>query len=180
MIDFSLSEPQKALRNGARQFAQQVLSTAPTLYTDKKSQRERFEATLPIYKTAVQAGIIKGQVPVPLGGTSAGMVDAAVVIEEFFAVEPSASITVLGTGLGLTPLILGGSPEHHKKFLEPFLKQEGEPIAGFVHSEPAGTANWLEKGAPGLQTTACEEAGEWIVNGEKVGLDILRRCGICS
>ncbi|KAF2115287.1 acyl-CoA dehydrogenase/oxidase [Lophiotrema nucula] len=169
MIDFSLSDSQSALRNGAKQFAEQVLSTAPKLYADKKDQRERFEATLPIYQTAVQAGIIKGQVPVPLGGASASMVDAAIVVEEFFAVEPSASITVLGTGLGLTPLILAGNPEQHKKFLEPFLKQEGEPIAAFVHSEPGGTANWLEKGAPGLQTTAYyEEGGEWVVNGEKL------------
>lgn len=37
-----------------------------------------------------------------------------------------------------------------------------------MHSEPTGTANWLEKGGKGLQVTARKEGNEWIVNGEKV------------
>lgn len=168
MVDFTLSESQKTLRSNARAFAQSVLSTAPPLYSHLSTQRSRFEATLPIYRTAVSAGLIKGQIPAPLGGTSQSLVDAAIVVEEFYAVEPSTSITILGTGLGLTPLILAGSPEQHKKFLKPFLSGEGEPLAAFVHSEPEGTANWLEKGAPGLGTTAYREGDEWIVNGEKL------------
>lgn len=99
-----------------------------------------------------------------------GLIDAAIIVEELHAVEPSTAVTILGTGLGLTPLILAGSPEQHERFLAPFLKQEGQPIASFVHSEPGGTANWLQKGAPGLQTTAYRDGDEWVVNGEKVRL----------
>jgi alkylation response protein AidB-like acyl-CoA dehydrogenase len=168
MVDFNLTSEQKELRANAHAFAQNVLSTAPNLYSSLNTQTERFQSTLPIYQTAVKAGLIKGQVPVPLGGTSAGMIDAAIVVEEFHAVEPSTAITILGTGLGLTPLILAGSKEQHEKFLAPFLKQEGEMLASFAHSEPNGTANWLEKGAPGLQTTAYRDGDDWIVNGEKV------------
>jgi alkylation response protein AidB-like acyl-CoA dehydrogenase len=168
MVHFSLTSEQKELRANAHAFAQNVLSTAPDLYSSLNTQTERFQSTLPIYQTAVKAGLIKGQVPVPLGGTSAGMIDAAIVVEEFHAVEPSTAITILGTGLGLTPLILAGSKEQHEKFLAPFLKQEGEMLASFAHSEPNGTANWLEKGAPGLQTTAYRDGDDWIVNGEKV------------
>lgn len=168
MVDFSLTEAQSALRNHARTFAQTVLSGAPKLYSHLSSQNARFQATLPLYRTAVQAGLIKGQVPVPLGGTSESLVDAAIVVEEFFAVEPSAALTILGTGLGLTPLILAGNEDLWGRFLKKFLVHEGEPIASFVHSEPGGTANWLEKGAPGLGTTAYEEGGEWVLNGEKV------------
>tara|TARA_R110002003_G_scaffold63_2_gene5793 strand:- start:3786 stop:4385 length:600 start_codon:yes stop_codon:yes gene_type:complete len=101
--------------------------------------------------------------------------DAAIVVEEFHAVEPSTAITILGTGLGLTPLILAGSEEQHEKFLQPFLKQDGEMLASFAHSEPNGTANWLEKGAPGLQTTAYRYGDEWVVNGEKVRLTLVVR-----
>ncbi|KAL6167804.1 hypothetical protein ACJQWK_07204 [Exserohilum turcicum] len=168
MIDFSLTPEQKELRANAQAFAQNVLSTAPSLYSNLTTQTERFQATLPIYQSAVSAGIIKGQIPVPLGGTSTGLIDAALVIEELHAVEPSTAITILGTGLGLTPLILAGSKEQHEKFLTPFLEQSGERLASFVHSEPQGTANWLEKGAPGLQTTAYMEGDEWVINGEKL------------
>lgn len=170
MVNFSLTSEQKELRANAQAFAQNVLSTAPKLYSHLPTQTERFRSTLPIYQTAVKSGLIKGQIPVPLGGTSAGLIDAAIVVEEFHAVEPSTAITILGTGLGLTPLILAGSKEQHEKFLAPFLKQEGNMLASFMHSEPGGTANWLEKGAPGLQTTAYKEGNEWVVDGEKVNL----------
>lgn len=168
MIDFTLTKEQRALRTGVRDFAQQVLREAPKLYSQLPSQTERFQAMRPIYRTATQGGLIKGQIPSPLGGTSTSLIDAAIVVEELYAVEPSASLTILGTGLGLTPLILAGSAAQHEKFLRPFLSGEGEPLAAFVHSEPGGTANWLEKGAAGLQTTAWKDGNEWVVNGEKV------------
>jgi alkylation response protein AidB-like acyl-CoA dehydrogenase len=168
MVDFSLTPEQKELRANAQAFAQNVLATAPNLYSNLSTQTERFQSTLPIYQTAVKAGLIKGQIPTALGGTSNGLIDAAIVVEEFHAVEPSTAITILGTGLGLTPLILAGSKEQHEKFLAPFLKQEGEMLASFMHSEPNGTANWLEPGAPGLQTTAYKDGDEWVINGEKV------------
>jgi alkylation response protein AidB-like acyl-CoA dehydrogenase len=133
--------------------------------------------TQPLYQAAVQAGLIKGQIPVPLGGTSNGLIDAAIVVEEFHAIEPSTAITILGTGLGLTPLILAGSKDQHGRFLAPFLKQEGEPLASFMHSEPGGTANWLARGASGLQTTAYKDGDEWVVNGEKVRPCSLGRIG---
>ena len=67
------------------------------------------------------------------------MVDAAIVVEEFYAVDPSAAMNVLATGLGLSPLILGGSPEQQEEFLKPFLSGEGTPLASLVSSEPGGT-----------------------------------------
>lgn len=172
MVTFALTPEQKALRNNARAFAQNVLSTAPNLYANLTTQTERFRAILPIYRTAVSAGLIKGQIPVPLGGLSNGLVDAAIVIEEFHAVEPSTALAILGTGLGLTPLILAGSAEQHETFLKPFLAQEGERLASFAHSEPGGTANWLVKGGKGLGTTAWRDGDEWVLDGEKVSSDI--------
>ena len=168
LVDFSLTSEQKELRANAHAFAQNVLATASSLYSSLPTQTERFHSTLPIYQTAVKAGLIKGQIPVPLGGTSAGLIDATIVVEEFHALEPSTAIIILGTGLGLTPLILAGSKEQHEKFLSPFLTPEGEMLASFAHSEQNGTTNWLEKDAPGLQTTAYKDGDEWVVNGEKV------------
>jgi alkylation response protein AidB-like acyl-CoA dehydrogenase len=179
MVNFSLTDDQKNLQANAQAFARNLLSSAPKLYSSLATQTERFQSTLPLYQAAIQAGLIKGQIPVPLGGTSNGLIDAAIVVEEFHAVEPSTAITILGTGLGLTPLILAGSKDQHNRFLAPFLKQEGEPLASFMHSEPGGTANWLEKGASGLQTTAYKDGGEWVVNGEKVRSCSLGRFGRC-
>lgn len=169
MIDFSLSEEQKHLRAGAAAFAEAHLKPARDAYSQHATQEARFRSTRPIYEAAVKAGLIKGQVPTALGGGAQGLVDAAILVEEFFAVEPSAALTILGTGLGLTPFILAASEEQMGRLLPQFLGGEGAPIASFVHSEPGGTANWLEKGGKGLGTTARKDGPHsWVINGEKL------------
>lgn len=114
-----------------------------------------------------------GLIPSALGGTSQSLLDAAIALEEQFAADASITITIASVGLGLMPLVMGGTSEQHTKFLAPFLSGEGIPLASMVHSEPGGTANWLEKGSVGLRTTATKNGGEWIINGEKVSNDQL-------
>lgn len=106
----------------------------------------------------------------PLGGTKESLVDAAIALEEMYAADTSVTLTVAATGLGLTPLIMSGHEKLQKECLKPFLEagEEGEPLASLAHSEPGGTANWMEKGGKGLQTTAAKDGEEWVVNGEKV------------
>lgn len=168
MIDFTLTPSQHQLRTAASSFRTTVLSTARDSYDTLPTQTERFRALRPTYRKAVEAGLVAGQVPKALGGTGGALIDAALLVEEIYHGDPSAALAVLGTGLGLLPLIFGGNEEQHTTFLEPFLNGNGEPLASLVHSEPQGTANWLEKGAHGLRTTARQEGDEWIINGEKV------------
>ena len=56
MIDFTLTPAQKELRANAQAFAQNVLSTAPSLYSALTTQTARFQATLPIYQSAYSSG----------------------------------------------------------------------------------------------------------------------------
>lgn len=113
---------------------------------------------------AVAGGVLKGQISPAHGGSGGSLTEAAILVEECYAVEPSAALTIFATGLGLTPLNIVGT---HTEFLAPFLSGEGAPLASLVFSEPGGVANALEKGAPGFQTTARREGDEWIINGEK-------------
>lgn len=168
MIDFTLSEAQRQLQQMSCTFAQQVLSTAPQVYNKLPTQTKRFQSLRPLYGKAVAAGAVKGMIPVPLGGMSNSLVDAAIAMEEQYAADPSLSLTLAANVLGLMPLFFAGTAEQHEKFLAPFLSGEGEPLASLVHSEPEGTASWLVKGAPGLRTTARKEGSSWIVNGTKV------------
>jgi alkylation response protein AidB-like acyl-CoA dehydrogenase len=125
-----------------------------------------------------------GMIAPALGGTGGSIVETSILVEECYAVEPSAALTIFSTGLGLMPFNLIGSalPERGRSFLEPFLKSAGQaedggedprtqehaPIASLVFSEPGGVANFLEPGAPGLNTTARRDGDEWIVDGEKL------------
>lgn len=171
MIDFTLTPEQKEVRNHIRSFAQTHLTRARSIYdppTPHAKWEDRFRSTQPLYEAAVDAGLIRAQIPVGLGGTGGPLVDAAIVVEEMYAVETSMSLTILGTGLGLTPLIMAGTPEQHAKFLPPFLSGKGTPLASLVFSEPAGSANYADIGGPGFGTVARVEGEEYIISGEKI------------
>lgn len=56
--------------------------------------------------------------------------------------ERAASLTIFGTGLGLTPLCLGFKPEF-AEFLTPFLSGVGSPLASLVFTEPGGVVSCL-------------------------------------
>jgi alkylation response protein AidB-like acyl-CoA dehydrogenase len=90
------------------------------------------------------------------------------IVEEFCTVDSSVNMALVGTALGLMPLVIGGTDEQKKRFLKPFISGYGDHIASLAHSEPGGTANYLEKGGRGLGTTARREGDYYIVNGEKV------------
>ena len=172
MIDFELSPAQLAIRNAVKAFSQANLKTARSLYEPHGARlakpEDRFRSTKPLYLEAVKAGLIKAQIPQEFGGGGGPLIEAALVVEELYAVETSASLTILGSGLGLTPLIMAGSPEQKQEFFKPFLEGTGAPLASLVFSEPGGSANFAEAGAPGFQTTARLEGDEFIISGEKV------------
>lgn len=170
MIDFSLSPEQTAVSQNTRAFAAALLKDARARYATLPSSPDRFQSTRPILEQATALGFIKGFIPPALGGTSGSLVDACLAVEELHAVEPSIALTILANGLGLTPLVHGGSPQQHKEFLAPFLTGTGSPLASLVFSEPDGSANYFEPGGKGMQTTATFDAStqEWILNGDKI------------
>ena len=167
-IDFHLSPAEDGIRKAASAFVTGPLKDAKKTYMQYQHHHERFQSMRPIYHQAVAGGLLVGQITPHLGGAGGTLIEAAILVEELYRFEPTASLTIFSTGLGLTPLNLTAKPEH-KEFLAPFLSKEGEPLASLVFSEPGGVANYLERGAPGLNTTATLDEDEWVLNGEKVG-----------
>src|SRR5260370_33814950 len=104
--------------------------------------------------------------PVSVGGVCAGLVDLAILAEEFYTVDASVSLTMLSTVLGLAPLVVGGKPEQHQRFLPPFLAAKGAPLAAFASTEPGGSANVgsLPPGE-GARTTARRFGDSWVISG---------------
>src|SRR5580693_2450247 len=140
-IDFTLNDNQRRLRHEARQFAKDVLSGVPVATRDLPSPIERFVATRPFYERLVAEGFLRKCIPVSVGGDCAGLVDLAILAEEFYTVDANVSLTMLSTVLGLAPLVVGGKPEQHQRFLPPFLAAKGAPLAAFASTEPGGSAN---------------------------------------
>ena len=166
-IDFTFTKAQRELQLQSRKFAHDVLAGAAAFET-LATPEERFLATKPTYEAMVAAGYLRKCIPVPAGGEGGGLVDMAVLAEEFYSVNASVTLTMLGTVLGLLPILLGGTPEQCGRLLAPFLKTSGAPLAGFCFSEPGGSANAASPPpGEGVRTAAKLTGNNWTINGRK-------------
>jgi butyryl-CoA dehydrogenase len=166
-IDFRLTSDQRALQLESRKFAADVLETARAAES-LPTPEGRFRATKPVYEATVAAGFLRKCIPASAGGDNAGLIDMAIMAEEFYSVNPSVTLTMLGTVLGLFPILLGGKSEQAGRFLKPFLKKSGAPLAGFCSTEPGGSANAASQSpGEGVRTVAKLKGDSWIINGRK-------------
>ena len=167
-VEFSLSTEQLEARLGAREFARTVVSKVRPAIEGLATPEERFHATRPFFREAVEAGFIKGLIPPEDGGTYTGLVDQVVAGEEVACVDMSLPCTIFSVGLGLQPLLQFGTREQKDRMLVPFLDQQRDAMAAFAFSEVGGSANFdSETPGAGIQTTAFLEGDEWVINGRK-------------
>lgn len=168
MSTYGLTGHQTDLRKNARRFAQDVLAEVKETVEHLPTASERFAATKPAYRELVGAGLLRACVPVSAGGASESLTDVAIVTEELFCGNPGVALSLIGTVLGLQPVIVAGTREQKKRLLEPFLAEYGAPLAGFCSSEPGGSANGSAPApAEGVRTRARLEGNEWIIDGRK-------------
>jgi butyryl-CoA dehydrogenase len=166
-IDFTLTTAQRKLQLEARKFAKELLADARAAEL-LATPEERFLATKSTYEAMIAAGYLRKCIPAPAGGENAGLIDMAILAEEFYSVNPSVTLTMLGTVLGLLPILLGGSPSQCGRLLSPFLNKSGAPLAGFCSSEPGGSANAASPPpGEGVRTTAKRVGENWVINGRK-------------
>ena len=167
-IDFTLTSEQQALRTKAREFARDVLVQVDGLTRHLPTPEERFYATRPIYEQMLAAGFLRRLIPMPFGGEGTGLIDMAVVAEEFHAVDVNVSLTMFANLLGLMPVFLAGTPEQQSKLIAPFLETSGAPLAALANSEPGGSANF-DAPAPGegVRTRARLDGNMWVIDGAK-------------
>jgi alkylation response protein AidB-like acyl-CoA dehydrogenase len=166
-IDFRLTARQRELQLQSRKFAREVLS--PALEAEAlPTPEKRFAATKPAYEAMIAAGFLRKCIPLSAGGENMGLTDTAIMVEELYAVNASVTLTLIGTLLGLLPLLMGGTEEQRSRLLPPFLKQAGAPLAGFCATEPGGSANAASPPpGEGVRTTATLRGDRWIIEGRK-------------
>lgn len=166
-IDFTLSDAEIGLRLQARDFAENVLSGVQTATAAHALPLDRFRALKPFYQEAVDAGFIKGLIPTEYGGHRFTNLEFALACEELARVEINVPTAVLGTGLGVYPIHVAGTPEQKERFFAPFTS--GAPALGAIaFTEAAGGANFDDPDPRfGVQTFAVQDGDEWVINGRK-------------
>ncbi|MDN5861053.1 MAG: acyl-CoA dehydrogenase family protein, partial [Pseudonocardia sp.] len=140
-IDFTLSEGQQELQNNAQAFAEAVLAPAAERIDRAADGWEAFLAGREGYREMAKAGFTKSFIPTEYGGGGFSMLDFAIAAEELSRVDISVPTTLLGSGLGLQPIIQHGTAEQKERLLRPFVEDsDGELLASYAFTDVAGGA----------------------------------------
>ena len=155
MIDFELTEEQKALIDTARRFTKErIIPVAAACDREGRFPREVFDE-------AWKLGLVNPTLPTEYGGSGLSDVDSSFITEELAYGCSGIQTSMTANTLGLTPIRLGGTEAQKKKYLGWLA---AEPIfASYATTEPAAGSD-----VAGLQTRATKDSGGgYVLNGSK-------------
>jgi alkylation response protein AidB-like acyl-CoA dehydrogenase len=154
-LDFELTGRQNQIRLAVREFAEGELVPIG------KECEAKAEFPREIIKKAAQLGFIGVFIKKEYGGLGLGSLEHAIILEEFWRVEPGLAQMLAQTVFGTDMLLLYGSEGQKKKYLPPLVK--GEWVTGFAITEPEAGSDTA------AATTRAERIGdEYLINGNKV------------
>jgi acyl-CoA dehydrogenase len=154
MIDFQVTEEQKALIDTARRFTrEQIIPIAAECDRDAKFPMD-------VFKRAWEIGLVNTTCPAEYGGAALGELENAMMTEELAYGCSGIQTSILANVLTLTPIKLAGSEEQKKKYLGMLTS---EPImASYATSEPGAGSD-----VAGLTTRFEQHGNDYVLNGQK-------------
>ncbi len=153
-MDYFLTEDQLEMQDIARRIATEKMKPLAEHY-DK-------EGIFPwdIVEIMRQSDLFAILVPEEYDGISGKVMDLAIVTEELCAVDAGITLAFGATGLGMYPILLGGSEEQKQKYLPQIAS--GEQLAAFALTEANAGSD-----AGAIETTARKDGDHYILNGTK-------------
>ena len=154
-MNFDLTEEHKAVRDAARDFAQNVLKPGVI----ERDEEQRFPAEE--IKQLAELGFMGMMVDPKYGGSGMDTLSYALAIEEISKVDASTSVCLsVNNSLVCWGLEKYGTEEQKEKYLIPLAK--GEKIGAFCLSEPEAGSD-----ATSQRTTAIDKGDHYVLNGTK-------------
>lgn len=154
-MNFDLTQEQQMIRKTIHEFADEVV--APGAIERDKTK----EFPKEIFKQLADMGMMGLPFAEEYEGAGADTVSFAIVTEELSRACASTGITYSAhISLGGAPLNLFGTEEQKQKYLVPICT--GESFGAFGLTEPNAGSD-----AGGTQTTAKEDGGDFVINGNK-------------
>ena len=154
MIDFSLTDEQRACRKLVGDFAQKEI--APIAHELDEEQRHSPE----IVNKYFEIGLLHYSVPEEYGGAGLGSLDGCLFSEELGAACGGVAATLGANILGLIPFQIAGSPELKKELLTTHCS--GPNLAAFCLTEADAGSD-----VASIRTTARRQGDEYVINGTK-------------
>ena len=154
-MNLNLTEEQIAVRDAARDFAQNVLKPGVI----ERDRDQRFPADE--IRQLGELGFMGMMVDPKYGGSGMDTVSYVLAMEELSKIDASASVCVsVNNSLVCWGLELYGTEEQKEKFLAPLAR--GEKIGAFCLSEPEAGSD-----ATSQRTTAIDMGDHYLLNGTK-------------
>ncbi|ULT55688.1 acyl-CoA dehydrogenase family protein [Neobacillus drentensis] len=154
-MNFDLTSEQQMIKHMIKQFVDEEVAPG-ALERDRTKQ-----FPVEIFKKLSSLGMMGLPFPEKYGGGGADTISFAIVVEELSRGCGSTGITYSAhISLGGAPIHLFGTEEQKRNYLIPICK--GESLGAFGLTEPNAGSD-----AGGTRTSAKEENGEFIINGNK-------------
>ena len=155
MLDFSLSDEQKQLRDLAHDFAAQEIQPKAAEYDQSG------EFPLPILRQAWELGLMNTHVPPEYGGLGLGVLEGCLLAEETGWGCTGIATAMEANGLAEAPVIVAGSEEQKRQWLAPMVAEF--KLASYCVSEPDAGSD-----VAGIKTLARKNGDHYVLNGEKM------------
>jgi acyl-CoA dehydrogenase len=155
MIEFELTDEQKALKDMVRRFVDNEI-VPHAAHFDETGEHPR-----EIIRKAWELGIMNCVVPQKFGGLGLGVLDDVIINEELGTGCLGITTSITVNNLGLYPILLGGTDAQIEEFVGPFLKEP--KVAAFCLTEPGSGSD-----AGSLSTLATDAGDHYVLNGSKM------------
>ncbi len=154
MVDFTLTDEQKDLRELAHSFAEKDIRKVAWEY-DR-------EGTWPqdIIDKAWEVGLMNTHTPEAYGGPGLDYLSGCLIEEELGWGCSGIGTSLAANGLAAAPVALGGSEETKKEYLG--MLCEEPKLASFCLTEPDAGSD-----VSGMRTTATKKGDKYVINGSK-------------
>jgi acyl-CoA dehydrogenase len=154
VVDFTLTDEQKALREMAHDFAEKEMRPVAWEYDKEGVWPEE------LLRKAWELGLMNSHLPEEYGGPGATYFEGALIEEELGWGCSGIGTSIACNGLAAAPIGLGGSEEVKKKYLG--MLAEDFKLASFCLTEPDAGSD-----VSGMRTTAVRQGDKYVIHGSK-------------
>jgi acyl-CoA dehydrogenase len=154
VVDFTLTDEQKSLRDMAHDFAANEMRPVAWDYDRDGTWPED------ILRKAWELGILNSHIPEEYGGPGIDFMGGVLIEEELGWGCSGIGTSIACNGLATAPIVLGGSEDLKAKYLG--MLTEDFKLASFCLTEPDAGSD-----VSGMRTTAVRKGDKYVINGSK-------------
>ena len=165
MVGFELTEEQKAMQALARDFTNNEIK--PIVAKLDRQPDYRDSVRWDIVDKLSEIGFRTMNLDEKYGGPGAGVLTAAIVLEELAVGDPGVAFFPEQTNRNIRSFQLLGTEEQCQRFLIPLRDDRRYLIAGAVTESEFGSDRTIGYPKPNVNTTAVIDGHEWVITGTK-------------